>query len=138
MTFLAKVHKRLSIPLRVEPGDVLPYWLSKLRLSSTPVPLDRALALLWSIWKSRNNAVFCNERLPPVGTLIRAKKASVEWRIKHKLTHSFQPSPHPAPTPSLKKTHWVAWKTPPQGFIKLNSDGSKVHHQASGGYVLRN
>ena len=136
--YLANLHKWLSIPLRVAPGDTIQYWLSKLRLSSSPVQLDRVVALLWSIWKSRNNVVFCNERLPLAVPLIRAKKASAEWRIRHKLTHSFQPSLHPAPTHPLKKTHWVAWKKPPQGFIKLNSDGSKVHQQASGGFVMRN
>ena len=135
---LAKVHKWLSIPLMVDPGDNLQSWLSKLRTSSSPVPLDRVVALLWSIWKTRNTAAFCNERIPPVVTLIRAKKASAEWLIRHKLTHSLQPSYHLTAAPTLKKAHWVAWKKPPQDFIKISSDMSKLHQQASGGYVLRN
>ena len=135
---LAKVYKWLSIPLRVALGDTLQSWLAKLRNSPTPVPLDRVVALLWSVWKSRNDVVFCNETLSPVVTLIRAKKTSAEWRIRHKLTNSIQPSPHLGPSPSFKKSLRVAWKKPPQHFIKLNSDGSKVHHQASGGYVLCN
>jgi len=45
---LAKVHKWLSIPLRVAPDDNLQSWLAKLRISPSPVPLDRVVAL-WSI-----------------------------------------------------------------------------------------
>ena len=100
--------------------------------------MDRLVALLWSIWKSRNIAVFCNEKLPPVITLIRAKKASAEWRIRHKFTLPFQPSLKIAPSPSFKSASRIGWKKPPHHFIKLNSDGAKAPHQASGGYVLRN
>jgi len=41
-------------------------------------------------------------------------------------------------TSTPKKTFWAAWTKPPQGFIKINSDGSKTHHQASGGHVICN
>jgi len=70
--------------------------------------------------------------------LIRAKKASAEWRIRHKLTQSRQPPNTSASAPNPKKTFWVEWTKPPQRFIKINYDGSKSQHQASGGYVIRN
>jgi len=41
-------------------------------------------------------------------------------------------------TPNQKKTYWVAWKKPPEGFIRINFDGSKSFHQALDGYVIRN
>ena len=82
--------------------------------------------------------VFQNELPQPVVTLIRAEKLSAEWRIRYKITQSIQSPTPPMSTRHPKKTFWVACKKPPQGFIKINSDGSKSDHQASGGYVIRN
>jgi len=31
----------------------------------------------------------------------------------------------------------IAWQMPPEGFIKVNVDGSKSSHQVVGGYVIR-
>ena len=39
-------------------------WLSNLQTSSTLIPTDRMVALLWSIWKTRNNKAF-RDKLPP-------------------------------------------------------------------------
>jgi len=100
--------------------------------------MDRLVALRWSTWKTRNDRVFRYEISNSVHTLIRAKKANAEWRIRHKLTHSIQPPLKPHPSISCKKSYWVAWRKPQQGFIKINIDGSKSSHQAAGGYILRN
>ena len=56
--------------------------------------------------------VFQSKTPIPESTLIRAKKANVEWRIRYKLTN-----PLNTPIPSQlggnrKKTHWVAWRKP--------------------------
>jgi len=86
--------------------------LSDTRAASLAVKIDRLVALIWSIWKTRNNIVFCSET-PYLGiTLTRAKKATAQWRIRHNLTQSIQlPNPNISTT-SQKKTYWVAWKKP--------------------------
>jgi len=106
-------------------SDSVQIWLSKLRAPTTLAPLGRIVALLWSIWKTRNSAVFRNELPQSVATLIRAKTASAEWRIRYKLTQSIQPPIPPLPTPNPKQTFWIAWKKSPEGFIKVNFNGSK-------------
>jgi len=88
--------------------DSVQNWLSNLRTSTPLIPLDRVIVLLWNIWKARNNKVFRNEVSNPVAILIRAKKASVEWRIRYKLTQSIH-SLHPhSSTTNPKKTYWIA------------------------------
>ena len=75
--------------------------------------------------------VFRNETSIPESTLIRAKKVSAEWHIRHKLTH---PLHSPNSTQSVvnhKKTHWVAWRRPQGEFIKINFDGSKTSQGAA-------
>ena len=73
-----------------------------------------------------------------MNTLLRAKKASAEWHIKHKFTQSLHPPSHHQPTSRSKKPHWVAWRKPKGGFIKINFDGSKSSSNATGGFILRN
>ena len=64
-----------------------------IQTSTTLIAMDRVVALFWSIWKTRNNKVFRDELPPPMITLIRAKKVSAEWRIRHKFTtHSIHHS----------------------------------------------
>jgi len=79
-----------------------------------------------------------DELPPPMITLIRAKKASAEWRIRHKLTHSLHTPFHHHPMSRPTKTNWVAWRRPPEGYIKINFDGSKSSSLAAGGFILRN
>jgi len=42
-------------------SDSVQSWLSKLLVTIGRVPFDRLVALLWSIWKTRNSAVFQQE-----------------------------------------------------------------------------
>ena len=80
---------------------------------------------------------FRNEMPNPRITLIKAEKATVEWRIRYNLTQSIQlPNPNISTT-SQKKTYWVAWKKPQGGFIKINFDGSKSSEGAAGGFIIR-
>ena len=37
----------------------------------------------------------------------------------------------------MKTTHWVAWRKPQGGFIKINFDGSKSLQGAAGGFIIR-
>jgi len=46
-------------------------------------------------WKSRNSKIFRNEVTNPIITLLKAKRASVEWRIRNKLTQTIQSYNHP-------------------------------------------
>lgn len=105
--------------------------------TSPSVRLDRIVPLLWSIWKTRNQKVFRNETSSPLITLIRAKKASAEWRIRHKLTQPLFPSSNSYPSSSCRKTYWVAWRAPPGGSIKVNFDGAKTSQGAAGGFIIR-
>ena len=118
-------------------SDNVQIWLSKLRAYAPLALFDRKVALLWSIWKTRNSVVFRNKRSQSVITLIRAKKASAEWRIRHKLTHSIQPTLPPLSSHNSKQLVEIAWNKPLGGFIKVNFDGSKSSQQAAGGYVIR-
>jgi len=93
---------------------------------------------LWRIWKTHNNKVFRDELLQPMAPLIRAKKASAEWRIRHKLTLSLHPPIFYPQSSDNKQSYWVAWRKPQYGFIKVNFDRSKSSNQAAGGFVLRN
>jgi len=115
----------------------VPIWLAKLRKTATLAQFERIVALLWSIWKTRNSTVFRNELPQAVVTLIRLKKASAEWRIRHKLTTSIQPRNPPLSSPHTKQLVGIAWEKLPEGFIKVNFDGSKASHNAAGGYVIR-
>jgi len=45
---------------------------------------------------------------------------------------------HHQPTSRSKKPHWVAWRKPKGGFIKINFDGSKSSSNAAGGFILHN
>jgi len=84
-------------------SDNVQIWLSKLRAYAPLALFDRKVALLWSIWKTRNSVVFRNELPQLVVTLIKAKKASAEWCIRHKLTQSIQPPNPPLSSPNTKQ-----------------------------------
>ena len=87
--------------------------------------MDRIVVLLWSIWKIRNNKIFRNETSSPRLSLLRAKQASAEWRIRHKLFQIYNPSPHTYSNSRSKQSRWISWSKPLGGFIKINFDESK-------------
>jgi len=77
--------------------------------------------------------------MPNLGiTLIGAKKASAKWSIRHRFTQTFHPPKPNLSASSRKKTHWVAWRKPRGGFIKVNFDGSKSLQGAAVGFIIRN
>jgi len=63
--------------------------LSSTRNATSATKIQRVVVLLWSIWKIRNSMVFCNETPISGSTLIRAKKVSAEWCIRHKSHNHF-------------------------------------------------
>jgi len=96
--------------------------------------LQRISFLLWSIWKARNAVIFQNEIFNPMKCLIRAKKLSVEWRIRNYLSVddisqglSFTP---------LKIYKFIRWHSPNFGRV-LNFDDSLQINSAAGRYILR-
>ena len=109
-------------------------WLACLRHTDPVIKLDRIVALLW---KTRNNEVFRNENTNPVITLSRAKKPSTEWRMRHNLTHTLHAPNHKFSAANHKKSHWVAWRKPQRGSIKINFDVSKTSQGAVGGFIIR-
>jgi len=97
----------------------------------------RIVALIWSIWKTRNNEIFRNETSNPELFLLCAKRASAEWRIRQKLFQIYNPSSHTPSTSRHKQSRWITWRKPPVGFVKLNFDGSKTSQGAARGFVVR-
>ena len=84
---------------------------------------------------SRNAIVFNNEIFNPVACLIRAKKATAEWRIRTCMSvDNFFRGP---PSPPITSIHLVRWHPPSPGFVKLNFDGSLINSAATGGFIIR-
>lgn len=114
-------------------------WIRKLGSpQGNPTKQEQTIAgnITWSIWKSRNNVAFREEKFNINKVLFRARSSSKEWEFRNKLTPEEQCTNH---TPSRKdKTILVRWKTPPLGCIKINFDGSVRGNQATSGYVIRN
>ena len=82
--------------------------------------------------------MFCNEILILGSTLIRVKKVNAKWRIRLKFIQSFHP-PNPNKSKiNRKKTHWIVWRRPQDGFIKINCDGFKTSERAAGRFILHN
>jgi len=63
---LAKDHNWAPVTMPPVPAESVQIWLSKLRASISRGPFDRVVALLWSIWKTHNSAVFQHEFPQPV------------------------------------------------------------------------
>ena len=76
-----------------------------------------------------------------MGTLLRAKRDWVEWKLRN-TSSSFSYSA-PSNSPQIihhrpQPLHIIGWKLPQGGFIKLNFDGTKSAAGAAAGFVLRN
>lgn len=112
-------------------------WLSFIKQFIPLIKMDRILAFLWSIWKNRNNKIFRNEPCSPGLVLLWAKRASTEWRIRHKLSQPFEPSPHNHSTCRRKRSRWIIWRKLQGGFVKINYDGSKNSQVAASGFIIR-
>ena len=77
--------------------------------------------------------MFRNEGSTPGLSLLRA---SVEWRIRHKLSQTFQPSLHHRSNHRHKQSKWITWRKPRGGLVKINLDGSKNSQMAAEGFVI--
>ncbi|KAL0004149.1 hypothetical protein SO802_011710 [Lithocarpus litseifolius] len=72
---------------------------------------------VWLIWKSRNQTIFRKKNTNP-------KLASEILSQAMEYTHCVS-SPRP---PSYKSIQSFGWERPPEGWMKLNTDGSSVHN----------
>ena len=98
--------------------------------------LMRVAILLWSTGKSHNAMVFVNDVPKPMGSLMRAKRNWIEWKLRTSVFH-----PHsihiPPTTPTHKATQLIGWKSPPGGYIKINFDGTHSSSGAAAGFIIR-
>jgi len=130
-------HNWIDINISPQSHNGILQMLSSLRASVSPVKVDRIVALLRSIWKTRNNMVLRNGTPIPGNTLIRVKKSKRRMGNRHKLTQTMQPPDLNHSVVNRKKAHWIAWRKPLRGFIKMNFDGSKTPWEAGGDYIIR-
>jgi len=119
------------------PQSTVLQMLSAIRYTDPNANMDIIVVLLLSVWKTWNGTVFRKEPPNPGMTLIRAEKASAEWRIRHKLTNNIHPPNPNLLTFSRKQIHWVAWRKPLGWFIKINFDGFKSSQGSAGGFIIR-
>ena len=78
----------------------------------------------------RNAIVLKNDNFNPLACIIKAKRASAEWRIQNCLSvddyftgRSFGP---------LTKHKLVQWQSPPRGSVTINFDGSLQNTSVAG------
>jgi len=78
--------------------------------------------------------MFKKGNFKPFGYIIKAKRASVEWRIRNCLLvddyftgRSFGP---------VTKHKLVEWQPQSPGSVKINFDGSLQNTSAAGGYII--
>jgi len=102
--------------------------------------LARIALLLWSIWKSRNALIFKHENPNAMGTLLRAKRSWAEWKLRTSNSLTF-PSRYSQPSHlnhhPPKIIHYIRWKSPAGGDIKINCDGAKSPRGTSAGFIIR-
>ena len=86
--------------------------------------------LLWNIWKHRNGRIFDHSVINPMLVIEEAASQFHEYQITHG-AHSEQSSDL-----CIKTYHWVR---PPDGFLKINSDGAFYQDTQNGaiGIVCR-
>ena len=96
-----------SLPIFSNFLEKIQRWLTSIRASNPPVKLNELVMLLWSICKTRNSRVFYNEIRNLVTTLIRAKKVSLGWGIRHKLIQNLLPSNLHQLSFNCNKSYWV-------------------------------
>ncbi|MCI36139.1 cytochrome P450 [Trifolium medium] len=86
-------------------------------------------AILWSIWKQRNNKVWNNTLDSQNVVIVRAEKMIKEWNVvRHAQTHN------------LATTHANvinSWKKPLPGRMKCNIDASFSGNKVGIGMCIR-
>lgn len=92
-----------------------------------PNTLSKVLLLCWQVWEARNNLIFKGVTPHPVRVLNLARQVGMEyWRQNFKCEKGPKSPLH------------IKWKPPPEGWVKLNFDGSIRNNSAASGFVIRN
>ncbi|KAF7837231.1 uncharacterized protein G2W53_005713 [Senna tora] len=107
-------------------------WLKQTVTNHSQAHLDipsgtLAVFTIWHIWKARNNLFFKQKNLVPTLVAKRAIASAAEF---HFLTDNKNRS-------MSQDTRLVRWKPPPEGWLKLNTDGSSSNDLFSVAGVIR-
>ncbi|GKV38468.1 hypothetical protein SLEP1_g46380 [Rubroshorea leprosula] len=105
--------------------------LSKNMCPTIPIPWGTVFSfILWSIWLQRNNKLYSSNVFEPNYII------SIIW---DKVFEFYSASPLPSPKNTQKESRLVCWEKPPEGYCKLNTDGSAHGNPglASAGGVIR-
>lgn len=111
--------------VKEEPHGVLTEWLKNITMYrglEDEAEQAQAAMLVWSIWESRNNKVFRDERFNTNSVLVRARRMAKEWSIRNDLVPGEEMEGGKTQKP--KKSYLVRWEAPPESYIKINFDGS--------------
>lgn len=112
---------QLQIIPEVQSVNSIHGWLGHIRESFKDQPdylkfvLNSVMCLLWNIWKSRNEAVFQNEKPLPMKVTMQA------GLLINELSRLPQ---NPAPPIQARVQQGKFWRKPLQGAIKFNSDAA--------------
>ncbi|GKV15349.1 hypothetical protein SLEP1_g26146 [Rubroshorea leprosula] len=120
----------------VGPSNSLFQWikdncLSKNMCPTIPIPWGTVFSfILWSNWLQRNNKLYSSDVFEPNYII------SI---IRDKVYEFYSASPLPSPKNTQKESRLVCWEKPPEGYCKLNTDGSAHGNPgpASAGGVIR-
>ncbi|XP_027182050.1 uncharacterized protein LOC113780450 [Coffea eugenioides] len=124
---------------------MLSHWFfSHSKVSTTHVRVLVPLLVLWFIWKSRNSARFEAASATPAQVIFRIEEFLDHMGTSHAFSRTSFAGDRDCPWARFggpfrrdKDVAPVAWKKPPPGWLKLNTDASVLHGRASGGGVLR-
>ncbi|CAN1127140.1 Putative ribonuclease H protein At1g65750 [Linum perenne] len=100
--------------------DDLQSWLTALLNHGASQHTEKALVLLWSLWRERNARVWRNERTPAFVVARLANESLEEWQ---KARAPDVTPRHPEPPPCPK------WHPPPIGQLKCNVDCARFEDQ---------
>lgn len=115
----------------LEPANI---WLKSRAIGTTDPTRSMApantifLYTVWAIWKARNNLIFNKQRSPATITAKTALTNAMEFKSA---TSNWQFAASPRPSAP------ATWIPPPDGFFKLNSDGSVQRNSAAAGGLIR-
>lgn len=123
--------------MKDEPQGQINEWLKNIKSYKgleEDAEQTQATSLVWSIWKSRNNKVFKDTRFNINEVLVRARTICKEWIVRNDPAMGEEEGKCRT---KLLKNYLVRCEPPPEGYIKVNFDGSVKGRTTSSGFVIR-